>query len=71
MKCIHPTCPNDVPAGWEGGYCLSCIHAIEDAEADRQAELHWQKIEASGGPVPMEPDPFEEYGFDYPWEMNQ
>lgn len=68
-KCINPNCPNDVPEGWEGGYCVACCNAIEDAEAER----HYQMMLEEEPPPPVNHpdeifDPYAEYGFDHPWE---
>lgn len=72
MLCINPNCSNTVPEGWEGGYCVACCNAIEDAENERRHQFEMAEHERIKHlPPSNEPDPHEEYGFDYPWEMNQ
>lgn len=68
-KCVNLDCPNDVPYGCEGGYCPSCCNAIEDAENEQHAQLEEaEQAKIANLPASREPDPHEEYGFDYPWE---
>lgn len=60
MTCGNLSCNNEVPKGWEGGYCTSCCAVIE------RIESYIENID----PVPLNEltDPYEEYGFDHPWE---
>ena len=68
--CVSPTCPNLVPPGWEGGYCVACCDAIARSEDERRAA--WEAEEAAKlGPLPPAApfDPHAEYGFEHPWEL--
>lgn len=71
MRCENPHCQNEVPAGWEGGMCVNCLHRIEQQETiDRDMRLA-EELSMSDPPPGYHdtPNPHEEFGFDYPWEM--
>ena len=84
MVCHAPHCSNDVPPGWDGGYCAACCRAIEESENERAAarlaeetselaRLEAEVVEAAAvDPLRLDrEDYYERYGFDYPWESNR
>ena len=68
--CAPPTCPNLVPPGWEGGYCVARPDAITKSEDERRAAWEAEEWARLGPLPPADPfDPHAEYGFEHPWEF--
>lgn len=63
-RCINPTCKNTVRPEDAGGFCAKCCREIEAVDA----ETYRRATGEHGGADPGE-TPYEEFGFDYPWEQ--
>lgn len=74
ILCMNPTCPNPIPDGWEGGYCPVCSDMMDrdfekylneiETFLDNEAAEHDRSDSLREPPI----NPYEEYGFDYPYE---
>lgn len=63
MKCINKNCINDVPLGWEGGFCDQCckdMQAMPDLNYSDDSEMTSEEIDKYTETFRQ----IEDYGFD-------
>ncbi len=71
-RCYRHDCPNVIPDDHAGGYCESCLDAIEVAEME--VDIRYQAESAARVAVlsreyPAIPADYEDPGFDRWWEI--